>query len=90
MSDRICIHSENQNLNVRLSPEDILSCCGLECGLGCMGGYPTQALKYYVKHGIVSGYLYNNTNYCRSYTFPPCDHYERDFGKWAKCGTLAK
>jgi len=49
MSDRICVkHSKN----VRLSPEDILSCSG-SCG-DCDGGYPSCAWQYWVKTGVVT------------------------------------
>lgn len=33
ISDRICIHS-NGRVNVEVSAEDMLTCCGLECGEG--------------------------------------------------------
>lgn len=33
ISDRICIHS-NGRVNVEVSAEDMLTCCGGECGDG--------------------------------------------------------
>ncbi|KAG8540806.1 hypothetical protein GDO81_018516 [Engystomops pustulosus] len=33
ISDRSCVHS-NGKVNVEVSAEDLLSCCGLECGMG--------------------------------------------------------
>lgn len=38
MSDRICIASNAATI-VRISAEDLLSCC-YSCGYGCNGGYP--------------------------------------------------
>merc|ERR1712110_886142 len=38
MSDRICIHSNQQN-QTRVSATDLLACCS-ECGFGCQGGFP--------------------------------------------------
>eukprot|EP00249_Psilotum_nudum_P001050 c13333_g1_i1 orf=153-1205(+) len=51
LSDRFCIH---QKENVTLSENDLLSCCGFECGDGCDGGYPFQAWQYFVRTGVVS------------------------------------
>ena len=42
MSDRICIAS-NQTRQDRLSAEDLLTCCGFQCGMGCNGGFPSGA-----------------------------------------------
>ena len=39
LSDRICIASK-QKIQVRISAEDVLSCCGSKCGTGCNGGFP--------------------------------------------------
>ena len=74
MSDRICIASD-QKLQTRISAEDLLTCCGFGCGNGCNGGYPSGAWNYFKKNGIVTGWLYNDTKWCQSYTFPPCDHH---------------
>ena len=73
MSDRICIAS-GQRIQVRLSAEDLLACCG-NCGYGCGGGYASLAFNHWLKPGIVTGWLYNTTNYCQPYSFPPCDHH---------------
>lgn len=83
MSDRICIAS-NQTLQVRISSEDLLTCCGLSCGNGCNGGYPSGAWNYFHKTGIVTGWLHNTSNWCQPYTFAPCDHHTT--GKYEPCG----
>eukprot|EP00252_Welwitschia_mirabilis_P018100 TRINITY_DN40289_c0_g1_i1.p1 TRINITY_DN40289_c0_g1~~TRINITY_DN40289_c0_g1_i1.p1 ORF type:complete len:349 (+),score=58.07 TRINITY_DN40289_c0_g1_i1:340-1386(+) len=51
LSDRFCIH---YNLNVTLSENDILACCGIMCGDGCDGGYPLNAWQYFVQKGVVT------------------------------------
>lgn len=58
MSDRICIHSKS-NVNFRVSSDDLVSCC-YTCGMGCNGGYPGSAFKYWVRKGLVSGGRYNS------------------------------
>lgn len=58
MSDRICIHS-NGTKNVRLSAEDLVSCCYF-CGFNCMGGFPPMAWRHWVSSGIVSGGAYGS------------------------------
>ncbi|XP_059287926.1 cathepsin B-like protease 3 [Lycium ferocissimum] len=51
LSDRFCIH---YGLNISLSANDILACCGFFCGDGCDGGYPLQAWQYFVRKGVVT------------------------------------
>ena len=79
MSDRICIAS-GQKLQTRISSEDLLTCCGSLCGKGCGGGYPAQAWNYFKNTGISTGWLYNTSNWCMPYSFPPCG------GKYDPCG----
>ncbi|XP_028653032.1 cathepsin B-like isoform X2 [Erpetoichthys calabaricus] len=74
MSDRICVHS-NGKVSVEVSAEDLLSCCGLECGMGCNGGYPSGAWQYWTEKGLVSGGLYDSHVGCRPYSIPPCEHH---------------
>lgn len=83
MSDRICIAS-NQTLQTRISSEDLLTCCGISCGNGCNGGYPSAAWNYFKRTGIVTGHLYDDKTWCSSYAFPPCDHHTT--GKYEPCG----
>lgn len=76
MSDRICIHS-NGALQTRVSPADLIECCGeMEgCGDGCNGGYPLGAWQYWQESGLVSGGLYGDKKTCKPYPFPPCAHH---------------
>lgn len=80
-SDRLCI-STNGSFTAPLSAEDLLSCC-TDCGQGCNGGYPSAANQYIASTGIVTGGLYNDFSYCRSYTLKPCEHHVT--GKYQKC-----
>uniref|UniRef100_V5GKP6 Cathepsin B n=1 Tax=Anoplophora glabripennis TaxID=217634 RepID=V5GKP6_ANOGL len=91
MSDRVCIHS-NATVNVRLSSDDLVSCCWT-CGMGCNGGFPGAAWHYWVRKGIVSGGTYGSHQGCRPYEIPPCEHHVNgtrpscngDEGKTPKC-----
>jgi len=83
ISDRICIAS-GQKLQVRISAEDLLTCCGVTCGQGCNGGYPSGAMNRWKNAGIVTGWLYNTSNWCMPYTFAECDHHTT--GKYSPCG----
>ncbi|XP_038052073.1 cathepsin B-like [Patiria miniata] len=67
MSDRYCVFSNMKKVNVTLSEENLISCCGTHCGFGCEGGYPSAAWQYWVNTGIV-------TDGCQPYTFDPCRH----------------
>ncbi len=51
LSDRFCIHF---GMNMSLSVNDLLACCGFLCGSGCEGGYPLYAWLYLMHHGVVS------------------------------------
>lgn len=73
MSDRICIHSNGTN-NVELSAENLVSCCHT-CGLGCHGGFPGAAWRYWTTSGIVSGGAYNSKQGCEPYEIAPCEHH---------------
>ncbi|XP_064411518.1 cathepsin B [Latimeria chalumnae] len=74
ISDRVCIHSKGK-VNVEISAEDLLSCCGMECGFGCNGGYPSGAWNFWTETGLVSGGLFKSHIGCRPYTIPPCEHH---------------
>ncbi|KAJ0112401.1 hypothetical protein Patl1_00742 [Pistacia atlantica] len=41
-------------MNISLSVNDLLACCGFLCGGGCDGGYPIYAWRYFVHHGVVT------------------------------------
>ncbi|XP_019422386.1 PREDICTED: cathepsin B-like [Lupinus angustifolius] len=51
LQDRFCIHFD---VNVTLSVNDLLACCGFLCGFGCDGGEPLYAWRYLSHHGVVS------------------------------------
>lgn len=74
MSDRICIHSKGK-VNAHISAEDLLTCCGAECGGGCNGGFPQQAWHYWATKGIVTGGQYGTMQGCQPYAIPPCEHH---------------
>lgn len=40
--------------SVSLSENDLLACCGFECGDGCEGGYPIRAWQYFKRTGVVT------------------------------------
>jgi len=82
MSDRICIHSNQQN-QTRVSATDLLSCCS-ECGFGCQGGFPPSAFDFWKDSGVVSGGLYQDQKYCLNYPFAPCAHHV-PAGKYPAC-----
>lgn len=73
ISDRICIHTK-ANDHVRISSEDLLSCCE-SCGFGCNGGYPGSAWKYWKNTGMVSGGSYGSHQGCQPYEIAPCEHH---------------
>jgi len=81
MSDRICIASQGK-VNSHVSSEDLLSCCEA-CGMGCDGGFPGSAWKYFSETGIVSGGQYGSHEGCRPYTIKPCEHHVN--GSRPKC-----
>lgn len=83
MSDRICVASQGK-LQTRISTENLLSCC-TSCGFGCNGGFPSAAWKYWKNNGLPTGGLYNDTNTCQPYVFPPCDHHVS--GKYGPCSS---
>ncbi|KAK9757233.1 hypothetical protein RND81_01G150400 [Saponaria officinalis] len=57
LSDRFCIHF---GVNVSLSVNDLLACCGIWCGAGCNGGTPIFAWRHLKHFGVV-------TNECDPY-----------------------
>eukprot|EP00250_Pteridium_aquilinum_P011473 c20094_g1_i2 orf=196-1218(+) len=69
LSDRFCIH---YNESVVLSENDLLSCCGFDCGSGCNGGYSLRAWQYFIRSGVVTSECvpYFDTEGCQH---PGCD-----------------
>ncbi|XP_015425929.1 PREDICTED: cathepsin B-like [Myotis davidii] len=74
ISDWICSLT-NGHVNMEVSPEDLLTCCGFQCGEGCHGGFPSGAWNFWTKKGLVSGGLYDSHVGCRPYSIPPCEHH---------------
>lgn len=74
ISDRICIHSDG-NVNAHISAEDLLSCCGFMCGMGCNGGMPDSAWQYWVDSGLVTGGNWNSNEGCQPYQIEACEHH---------------
>lgn len=73
MSDRVCIASKQTDQR-RISSEDVLSCCKL-CGMGCNGGFLYPTWYNWKFFGFVTGSTYQNKDWCKAYTFPPCNHH---------------
>lgn len=70
-NDRLCIAS-NGEFQTLLSPQDTLSCCGFLYGsMGCNGGQPSGAWKFFKNVGVVSGGEYGDTTTCMPYTYAP-------------------
>lgn len=74
MSDRMCIHSPNNEVQVHVSPENLLACC-FTCGFGCNGGFPGAAWTYWHSQGLVTGGLYGTNDGCQPYDLKPCEHH---------------
>ncbi|GAB6019818.1 hypothetical protein CHUAL_001359 [Chamberlinius hualienensis] len=72
ISDRICIHSNGQQIP-HLSAEELISCCRL-CG-SCNGGSHNSAFLYYENVGFVTGGNFNTNEGCKPYSFPECEHH---------------
>lgn len=71
MSDRLCIHSK-QKINVAVSAQDALSCCGPKCG-NCVMGDPMAVYDMWAATGITTGGHYNKTEEgCKPYFLPEC------------------
>lgn len=64
-----------------------MTCCGDACGKGCDGGYPPAAWTWFKNVGVVTGWLYNTSQYCQPYSLPPCDHHEG--GHYPICGNYS-
>ncbi|EPB72622.1 papain family cysteine protease, partial [Ancylostoma ceylanicum] len=77
MSDEICVQS-NSTIKVMISDTDILSCCGLDCGYGCQGGWPIEAYRWMQRDGVVTGGKYRQRDVCKPYSFYPCGQHKDD------------
>uniref|UniRef100_A0A3Q1CJG0 Cathepsin B n=1 Tax=Amphiprion ocellaris TaxID=80972 RepID=A0A3Q1CJG0_AMPOC len=86
ISDRMCIQTGGK-ISVEISAEDLLTCCD-DCGMGCFGGYPSEAWDYWATKGLVTGGLYNSGVGCRPYTIPACEHHVN--GTRPPCGSIGE
>lgn len=73
-TDRICIASKGEK-KPHISAEDLLSCCGFWCGMGCNGGFLGGAWNFFVRHGCVTGGQYGTNEGCQPYQIKPCEHH---------------
>lgn len=87
-NDRYCIKTGSQ---VLFSPTDTLACCtGPKCGfsLGCNGGQPSGAWRFFVNEGVVTGGDYGDIgsgDSCSPYPFPPCAHHVEPTEEYPEC-----
>mmetsp|Transcript_12437 Transcript_12437/g.31219 ORF Transcript_12437/g.31219 Transcript_12437/m.31219 type:complete len:351 (-) Transcript_12437:95-1147(-) len=78
-NDRSCI--KTGDAVTVLSAEDTLACCsGLHCqfSMGCNGGQPAGAWKWFTKTGVSTGGDYADVgtgNSCKPYTLESCAHH---------------
>jgi len=77
-NDRHCIATGDSK--TILSPEDTVACCsGPRCGfsMGCNGGQPAGAWKWFSNEGVVTGGDYADVGKgtsCKPYSMAPMDH----------------
>jgi len=83
MSDRVCIASKGKK-HAHISAEDLVTCCGRECGDGCNGGDLEPAWRYWLHTGLVTGGNYNSNEGCRPYSIAACEHHTT--GSRPACG----
>lgn len=69
MTDRLCILTGGR-IQTKLSATELITCCD-SCGLGCLGGYPSLAFKYWKNNGIPSGGSFGDKQTCKPYFLPP-------------------
>jgi len=86
-NDRRCIATGDTTL---LSTEDTLANCGfLKCfSMGCNGGQPGAAWKWFVSEGVVTGGDYDANgkgDTCAPYSFKPCAHHVPATAKYPAC-----
>ncbi|XP_058815036.1 cathepsin B [Topomyia yanbarensis] len=82
MTDRWCIHSQN-NSQYSFGSFDLMACCQ-ECGDGCDGGNLGPAWQYWVERGISSGGPYNSRKGCHPYPIDVC-HSQDEEDDTPKC-----
>ncbi len=88
LEDRLCIEASRAGLvyngTVYLSSLDTLSCCtksqGCISSIGCKGGDPAEAWRWFAEHGVVTGGGYGEASTCKPYSFPPCSQVDTGNG----------
>ena len=76
--DRACVATGK---DVRYSADDTAFCSN--AGFGCSGG--NSAWNWFKSHGVVTGGLYEDTQFCRPYSFAPCAHHVPATAKYPAC-----
>jgi cathepsin B len=91
-NDRHCI--AKGDTKTIFSPEDTVSCCsGIGCGLsmGCNGGQPSGAWKWFTKTGVSSGGDWADNGKgttCKPYSMQSCAHHVTPPEGMVACTTL--
>lgn len=91
-NDRHCIATGDSK--TVLSPEDTLSCCsGFQCAfsMGCNGGQPSGAWKWFSQTGVVTGGLYEDTGKgttCKPSSMQTCAHHVEPPEGMVACDSL--
>jgi len=92
-NDRYCI--KTGDATAVFSPEDTLACCtGISCGfsMGCNGGQPSGAWKFFTKNGVSSGGDWADVNTgatCKPYSMQTCAHHVTPPEGMVACDSLA-
>lgn len=93
-NDRRCIATGDAK--TILSPADTLACCsGAACefSMGCNGGQPAGAWKWFTKTGVSTGGDYADINAgstCKPYPFQSCAHHVTPPPGMVGCDTLSE
>jgi len=89
LNDRMCITHDYHSL---LSPEETNDCCGLIYGsMGCNGGQPGGAWKFFKNHGVPTGGDYEDVGTgktCKPYTLESCYHHGENPTNMTACSDL--
>lgn len=91
-NDRYCI--KTGDATTLFSPEDTVSCCrGAKCAMsmGCNGGQPSGAWKWFTTDGVVSGGDYADMGKgtsCQPYSMMSCAHHVTPPPGMIDCATI--
>jgi cathepsin B len=93
-NDRHCIATGDAK--TILSPEDTVSCCsGVSCAfsMGCNGGQPSGAWKWFASQGVSTGGDYADVGKgttCKPYSMQSCAHHVAPPPGMVDCSTLTE